>query len=462
MTQAPPGQAAYRGAIGVARRDITPPLAVRARCWAAAEHEHPDGVHRPLTLTALVLSAGPEDRLVLITADLTWWRSGAVEQGVRQRILDALGLEPARLVVHLVHTHAGPTLGYEGADAAERDALAAYLETVADMAVAAARTATEDLADARLEWGVGWSGVAAERDLAHEGRMLVGWNPDAAEVDRTLLLGRATALADGRPLATLVNYACHPTTLGAGNRLLSPDYVGAAREVVEVATGAPCLFLQGASGELAPREQYVADTAVADRHGRSVGHAALATLDAMPAPGTALAFDGVVESGAPLAIWTPVVDAAADTTLDAELITVSVARQAAPLAELDAQWSELDERTRAERLDRARGLRADAGDGDLEYPVWIWRIGGGALVAQPGEAYSWLQRELRRRHGPHVAVLNCANGPGFVYLPTRASYERRTYSAWQTLAAAGSLERVADAASERLAELGPRRLEAST
>ncbi|MDG8305843.1 hypothetical protein OK881_10655, partial [Streptococcus pneumoniae] len=81
-------------------------------------------------------------------------------------------------------------------------------------------------------------------------------------------------------------------------------YVGAMREIVEAATGAPCLFVQGASGELAPREQYTGDVAVADRHGRALGHAVLAALDGLPVPGEELTLNGVVESGAPLAIWT--------------------------------------------------------------------------------------------------------------------------------------------------------------
>ena len=37
----------------------------------------------------------------------------------------------------------------------------------------------------------------------------------------------------GRLLATMINYACHPTTLAWDNTLISPDYIGALREVVE-------------------------------------------------------------------------------------------------------------------------------------------------------------------------------------------------------------------------------------
>src|SRR5690606_7871979 len=104
-------------------------------------------------------------------------------------------------------------------------------------------------------------------------------------------------------IATIINYACHPTTLAWDNRLISPDYVGAMRETVEAYTHAPCLFLQGASGELAPAEQYTGNTGTADKHGRSLGYSVLAVLEAMPPPGTELSFVRIVESGAPLAVW---------------------------------------------------------------------------------------------------------------------------------------------------------------
>ena len=39
---------------GVARRDVTPPVGIYARSWGAATHEVAEGIHRPLTATAVV------------------------------------------------------------------------------------------------------------------------------------------------------------------------------------------------------------------------------------------------------------------------------------------------------------------------------------------------------------------------------------------------------------------------
>src|SRR5262249_31325271 len=107
----------------------------------------------------------------------------------------------------------------------------------------------------------------------------------------------------GELLGTFVNYACHPTTLAWENTHISPDYVGSMREVVSGETGAPCLFLQGASGDLGPREGYVGDVAVAERNGVQLAFAALGGLYALPRRGTRFEYAGPVVSGAILGTW---------------------------------------------------------------------------------------------------------------------------------------------------------------
>src|SRR5690606_6706931 len=54
---------------------------------------------------------------------------------------------------------------------------------------------------------------------------------------------------DGRVLATVVSYACHPVVLGGDNTLLTADYPGVVRRVLAEKTGAPVLFLTGCAGD---------------------------------------------------------------------------------------------------------------------------------------------------------------------------------------------------------------------
>src|SRR5262249_37350037 len=87
------------------------------------------------------------------------------------------------------------------------------------------------------------------------------------------------------------------------NQLISPDFPGAMREVVEAAIPAACIFLQGASGDLGPREGFSGDAALADRNGRQLGYAALSALEALPPAGTRFASAWPAVTGAPLEVW---------------------------------------------------------------------------------------------------------------------------------------------------------------
>ena len=370
-----------------------------------------------------------------------------------------MGLGEEQLLVNLSHTHSGPVLCAAEADLPGGSGLPRYLDEIRDALIAAGQEAITSLGPGVIEWTAGRCDVAVNRDLDLDGRALVGFNP-ALPADDTVLVGRATR-SDGSTLATVVNYACHPTSLGWKNRALSPDYVGALRETVERETGATCLFLQGASGDLSPRRQYVGDTLVADQHGRAIGLAALSALAAMPPPATDLVFAGAVESGAPLAMW------AVEPSVLSENLQVThqlVDLPLRPLAaehELQADWADISAQSREERLRRVRDRRPypdrpEDPKGLVAHPLWVAKIGDALLVAHPGEAYSYLQTELRRRVGVRPLIaMNLTNGPGFVYLPDGRCYERDAYAAWHTVLDRGALELLVEAAHHTLLELEP-------
>lgn len=433
---------------GVARRDITPPIGIRARNWGAASEGVSTGVHRPLTLTALALmAAAPQSRpAYLVSLDLGWWASAHDEWALRSAVLDRLGTTEDRLLLHLVHTHAGPSIRSDEADLPGGALIPEYLSRLADEIVTGCTDSATACRPAHIAWSYGRCDLAVNRDLPCGARDLVAFNPDVP-ADDTLLVGRITE-TDGRVLGTIVNYACHPTTLAWDNSLLSPDLVGSAREIVEAATGAPCLFLQGASGDLSPRYGYTGDPEDADRNGRALGHAAASSLNVLPRAGTGLRFARIVESGAAIGIWESVpILGGGLLHCEQQEIAMAVADQRPVLG------GELPQHVAEERARRAGRLRRGyVRDGRAHHPVWVWHLGPAVLVAHPGEAYSALQTELRRRYSERpVLVANLTNGPGHVYLPDRAAYARDRYQVRQTLLAQGSLERLIDTVDARIA-----------
>lgn len=459
--------------VGFARADITPPAGIYHRMWGAALHDRATGVHRPLTATAVYLESLAGDALQLVLGLDHCILDGADLDLVRHRVGV---MPPDDVAVALSHTHGSGWMSRTRAALPGGDLIGPYLDGLADTCARIAREAAAVARPATLVYGTGRCGLARHRDFHDPGsnQFVCGFNPDGP-ADDTVLVARAVAGDTGETLGTVVNYACHPTTLAWQNTLVSPDYVGAVREVVEGRTGVPCLFLQGASGDLGPRDGYVGDVAVADRNGRQLGFAALAALEALPPPGTRFEFAGPVVSGATLGTWThtPVGDAERErfATWGTRRAVVPLPYQpdlptaAATRAEL-ARW-EAEEATARAAGDTARVSECRAGAERMTrqlarlaamppgpsypYRVSVSRLGSSVWVFCPGELYQVFQTTLRGRF-PHVAVVvaTVTNDwqPG--YLPAAGSYGHGIYQEVIAAVAPGSLETVIEAVGREI------------
>ena len=466
---------------GTARIDITPPVGIYHRMWGAATHDQATGIHRPLTATALVLSSDrqkPRHTQYLLAVDhcLLWPQE---MRQLRQRIAASCHLEESQLRVCFSHTHGAGLMGLERAALPGGDLIEPYLLDLASRCEQILNRAIAALRPANMLVAEGHCGLAANRDFRdpHTEEFVCGFNPRKAADDK-LLAARITDPA-GVLLATLVNYACHPTTLAWDNTLISPDYPGAMREVVEAATGAPCFFLLGACGELGPRDGFVGDTEVADRNGRQLGYAALAALESLPpAPLTHFCYSGPVTSGATLGSWEhrPLPETARQQTAVFCQLTVSASlrygsefptdeqllqqrdqleqrRLQAELAGNETQVKEL--RALIERVDRSR-IRSGSLPQGTHYPwqTQILRTGQIIWVLLDGEYYSVLQTELRRRFPDWCIIVGTVvNGSTVWYLPDRQSYGLGLYQEQASVLAAGSLETVIETVAKGIATL---------
>jgi hypothetical protein len=392
--------------------------------------------------------------LYLVTVDWGWWQGVKDDLNIRGKVIAGLGIKEDQLQLHLTHTHAGPNTACDVAHLEGGELLAPYHQFAVESIISACKEAKDKAVAATITWAYGKCDLAVNRELPCGVVDIVGFNPGVA-ADDTLTVGRVSD-ASGKIIATVVNYACHPTTLAWQNTDVSPDFIGAAREMVQQKTGAPMLFLQGASGDLAPRDGYVGDHEIADKNGRILGFASLAVLEKMIPSGKAMRFKRRVESGALLGEWE---DYAFDSSsfTDAVRLDIDVPLQDLPtFEELEERWKDIDAGARETRLARARKLRTGyvLENQRAKHPVWIWAWGDAIIVGQPGEAYSYFQMELRRRHPDRVIfVLNCTNGPGYVYIPTPDAYDRYRYQSWQTLLEVGALELITDEVSAAIARM---------
>jgi hypothetical protein len=447
MNPAPIYHPSFRGRLGVARRDISPPPGIYSRNWGAATSDVAASLHRPMTLTVLTLQDEVGgDPLALLALDLGWWRSSEEEQILARAVLEA-GIKDGGYMLALSHTHAGPSFCPQDFENPGGAFIPGYLDFLATQIRESLGEALSGAQPALLEAATGKCGLATNRDLPdpQTGRLLVGLNP-RLPADDTLLFGRVTDL-NGRCLATVVNYACHPTILAWENSTISPDFVGAMREVVERETSAPCLFLQGASGELAAAHQYVGDPAVADQAGRSLGHAALGIFHGMLPPGQELAFRGPLESGAPLAIWKPQKRAAPSAPVRTQTLTIDhpLKPDLLSLEELQRQLAACTDRVLGERLRRQLFRRKALGENSaLTRHHLVWQLGEVLFVSVPDEAYSALQLALRQTADPGALFLATVTNGSRGYLSPQCSYEADSYASGQSPYTSGCFERTVE------------------
>lgn len=463
--------------VGVSRRDITPPPGIYHRMWGAALHDRAEGVHKPLLATLAYLepiAPGGGRPLLVVSLDHCILDGGEIE-AMRQAAARSTGIDPFSLLVTLSHTHGSGWMSRERAALPGGDLIGPYLESLRETVAAMAAEARTSAVDASIVYGVGRCALAAHRDFLDpaDGAAACGFNPPG-KADDTMVVARISD-ASGKTIATMANYACHPTTLAWDNRLVSPDWVGAMRELIEAETGAPCLFLQGASGDLGPKRGFVGDPGVADKNGRIAGHAAMAALESLPPAGTEFRYLGPVISGTRIGTW-------ADLPLDATVLkgqeswgwkTFAVELPYRhDLPAIGETKTRMDRHLAAEREARAHGDQARIRDERAQaeqmarqltrlnalapgnaYPlkVTVAFLGDAIWVFTPGELYQVFQVTLRERFAPKPVVVATMTGdwqPG--YIPPASSFGYGIYQEVIAATAPGCLEVLIEAVSREI------------
>jgi hypothetical protein len=438
--------------------------------WGAARHDRATGVHRPLTAEVMLLRPLTEDgpgmarvQIDLVGLDANRYRS------LVQITSQATGVAPEDVVIAFAHTHAAGLMTPDRVELPGGELIPAYLEELEDKIGQAAQEAAAALQPATISYTVGRCNLAANRDYWDEENQLYacGFNPDKP-ADDTMLVARVVD-EGAMPLAVIVNYACHPTTLAWDNTLISPDYVGALREEVERQIGAPCVFFQGACGDLGPRQGFVGDTAIADSNGRQLAYAALSALAALGPAVADFEYQGPVVSGATIGSWqyTPFspermaetsgfsggrfrVELPLKPKPDVDSLQADLARWEARYQEADAAGEVIaarDARARAERARRWLMRIRHLPEGDI-YPFSfsVYQLGDATWVTCGGEPYNLLQTELRRRFPERtIFVTPLAGEMQVAYLLPQDRYGKGLYQEEPSILAPGCLERLIDA-----------------
>jgi hypothetical protein len=217
---------------GFAETDITPAVKDKTVYMAGFGHNRKaTGVHDPLKVRTVVLHHGA-DKIALVSVDLVGFFQPQVES-VRRH------LPRFRYVlVSSTHNHEGPdTLGLWGASAFRSGVDAEYLAGVEKQIVEAVKAA-----DAARKTVTARIGTARAPELLRDTR-----EPYVKHDELVTLEFRDQ---DDKPAGLVVQWNCHPETLGDKNTQISADFVGAAVKALHGKHRCPVVYLTGTVGGL--------------------------------------------------------------------------------------------------------------------------------------------------------------------------------------------------------------------
>ena len=225
--------------VGFAQRDITPTAPMPMWGYGARHDLLSQGVLEPLFAKAIVIEAG-HDRLAIVGLDIGRGPTEAMMEQIRKEVADKAGVDT--VMISGSHSHHGPVIELTDKDdfgKGKFDDAVAYSKRLPELLIEAIVEARDNLQPARM-------GIA-NKDLTLNRNRHTKRKPKPT--DPMLAVVRFDSV-DGKPLAILVNYAAHPTTIPGEVLKFSPDYPGHLQNRVESALSTHCVFMQGASGDM--------------------------------------------------------------------------------------------------------------------------------------------------------------------------------------------------------------------
>lgn len=389
--------------VGVARADVTPPVGIRSAGFAGRGPL--TRLHDPLYATALVFADGGS-KIALVTCDLLGLDADTVAE-VRSRAAERTGIPREAITIACTHTHYGPDPYRDQDD----PIVVAYRYNLIHVLAGVIQEAATDVRPALLGvgWGMSYIGIN-RREKRPDGQVVLGQNPEGP-IDRAVGVLRID-LADGAPLACVVNFQTHPVSQGGKVDHISADYPGKMREVVEQLTGATCLFVQGASGNINAaimEPSYEPARTLGTRLGCEVGRV-WETVTPQPAAGLGVTCAELcmprIRYGSP------------------EAAQALIGELGDEIARLTSEGTREGRLRWAERLLERAQVALESWETNVPpepvvSEVQAWHVGAVALVTAPGEIFSQIGVAVKERSPyAHTFFASCTNDSiGYVPIP---------------------------------------------
>lgn len=207
----------------------------------------------------------------LVVLDIAYTSKPLVD-AARRAIQAQCGIEGDHVMISATHTHTGPTLPrgnmMDTLTKADSPSGLAFADTLPGRIAQSVSEAKARLAPVTPAFAVGdGTGISFNRRVLKEGSTEALWQPSkfdpatmrpAGPVDPEIgVLVFSSSGAESKPVACLLNFAMHPTSVGGGDKI-SADYPGVFTKLVSERHGPDMIavFANGCCGNTNPNDYF--------------------------------------------------------------------------------------------------------------------------------------------------------------------------------------------------------------
>lgn len=312
---------------------------------------------------------------------------------IRERVASELYVPFERVTVVYTHTHSGPeTVG-------DDSLVQSYKTSLVNNVVHGAVTANNNLKLCEVGWGVTTGDIGINRrERTSNGRAKMGTNIEGVVDKRIGML--AIRNAETKELSGIIVFCtAHPNVLKGDSDVLSADYPGMTREILEKIVNCPVIIVQGAAGNV--NAKY--------RGSRE----ALTQM--------AYTLSGHVLTMLPTVTYSPIVNLRViSSTMQMKLKDIPEMNEIRSMTQLaEKQWGVNTDEWLTIVLEKYRqGIRQLS----IDLEVQLFQINDGMFFGIPMEPFSETALEVKERLQNEIAFLGGYTNGYIGYLPTREEF----------------------------------------
>ncbi|MGH0544676.1 neutral/alkaline non-lysosomal ceramidase N-terminal domain-containing protein [Bacillus cereus] len=375
--------------IGVCKVDITPPVGID---FVGYHRETGiNNIEECMYGTVFVFEKD-ETKTVFISID----NIGMLVEDtnmIREQIARELHIPFERITVVYTHTHSGPeTVG-------DHPLVKSYKTILVNNVVHGAVTANNNLSPCEIGWSVTTGDIGVNRrERTSDGRAKMGTNIEGVVDKRIGML--AIRNAETKELSGIIVFCtAHPNVLKGDSDVLSADYPGMTREILEKIVNCPVIIVQGAAGNVNAKYRGSGD--------------ALTQM--------AYTLSGHVLTMLPIVTYSPIVSLrTVSSTMQMKLKDISEMNEIRSMAQLaEKQWDVNTDEWLAIILEKYKqGMRQLS----IDLEIQLFQMNDGIFSGIPMEPFSETALEMKESLQNELAFFGGYTNGYIGYLPTKEEY----------------------------------------